>query len=56
MKAKRVALQRKGAAAMIAAEEYARRFEFGGGGDIAVRLLIILGFVDFYLRVFYVDA
>ncbi|KAJ1400295.1 Zinc finger, PHD-type [Sesbania bispinosa] len=27
MKAKRVALQRKGAAAMIAAEEYARRFE-----------------------------
>ncbi|XP_061352536.1 uncharacterized protein LOC133297404 isoform X2 [Gastrolobium bilobum] len=29
MKAKRVALQRKGAAAMIAAEEYARRFESG---------------------------
>ncbi|CAK8575465.1 unnamed protein product [Lathyrus sativus] len=29
MKAKRVALQRKGAAAMIAAEEYARKFESG---------------------------
>ncbi|KAG5134744.1 hypothetical protein JHK82_025932 [Glycine max] len=29
MKAKRIALQRKGAAAMIAAEEYARRFESG---------------------------
>ncbi|RDX97425.1 Histone-lysine N-methyltransferase 2B [Mucuna pruriens] len=29
MKAKRIALQRKGAAAMLAAEEYARRFESG---------------------------
>lgn len=36
MKAKRVALQRKGAAAMIAAEEYARRFE---SGDVAVSVL-----------------
>lgn len=35
MKAKRVALQRKGAAAMIAAEEYARKFE---SGDLLVRL------------------
>ncbi|XP_020214568.1 uncharacterized protein LOC109798639 isoform X1 [Cajanus cajan] len=33
MKAKRIALQRKGAAAMIAAEEYARRFE---SGDVVV--------------------
>lgn len=33
-KAKRVALQRKGAAAMIAAEEYARQFE---SGDAVVR-------------------
>ena len=36
MKAKRIALQRKGAAAMIAAEEYARRFE---SGDVVVSLL-----------------
>jgi len=35
MKAKRIALQRKGAAAMIAAEEYARRFE---SGDVVVSL------------------
>ncbi|KAL1362551.1 hypothetical protein HN51_010802 [Arachis hypogaea] len=33
MKAKRVALQRKGAAAMIAAEEYARRLESGDVAD-----------------------
>ncbi|MED6111971.1 hypothetical protein PIB30_057312 [Stylosanthes scabra] len=33
MKAKRVALQRKGAAAMIAAEEFARRFESGDVAD-----------------------
>ena len=38
MKAKRIALQRKGAAAMIAAEEYARRFE---SGDVVVRLSIL---------------
>ena len=45
MKAKRVALQRKGAAAMIAAEEYARRFE--SGGDVAVRLLLVLVLLGF---------
>lgn len=42
MKAKRVALQRKGAAAMIAAEEYARRFE---SGDVLVSLNCYLNFV-----------
>ncbi|KAH1148980.1 hypothetical protein GYH30_043563 [Glycine max] len=36
MKAKRIALQRKGAAAMIAVEEYARHFEFD---DVVVSLL-----------------
>lgn len=46
MKAKRVALQRKGAAAMIAAEEYARRFE---SGDVVVRMnddLVLFCFVS----------
>lgn len=36
---KRVALQRKAAAAMVAAEDYARRFE---SGYVAVRFLILL--------------
>ncbi|MED6107435.1 hypothetical protein PIB30_013787, partial [Stylosanthes scabra] len=36
MKAKRVALQRKGAAAMVAAEEFARRFESGDVADASV--------------------
>lgn len=40
MKAKRVALQRKGAAAMIAAEEYARRFE---SGDVVVSVASVIG-------------
>lgn len=40
MKAKRIALQRKGAAAMIAAEEYARRFE---SGDVVV-VRVLFGF------------
>ncbi|XP_019413954.1 PREDICTED: uncharacterized protein LOC109325831 isoform X2 [Lupinus angustifolius] len=35
MKAKRIALQRKGTATMLAAEDYARRLESGGCGDIA---------------------
>jgi hypothetical protein len=43
MKAKRVALQRKGAAAMIAAEEYARKFE---SGDLLVSFDFV-NFVDF---------
>ncbi|MCI09198.1 hypothetical protein A2U01_0030281, partial [Trifolium medium] len=42
MKAKRVALQRKGAAAMIAAEEYARKFESGDLLlELCLRLLLI---------------
>ena len=47
MKAKRDALQRKGAAAMIAAEEYARRLE---SGDVVVSfgtLVMLNVVVDF---------
>lgn len=39
---KRVALQRKAAAAMIAAEDYARRFE---SGNIVVRVFVWLVFL-----------
>ena len=41
--AKRVALQRKGAAAMIAAEEYARRFE---SGDVVVSKVSVIDIFD----------